>query len=310
MKNLSIIILIGLSLLTTTNEIISRDGCARGWRKDGMGRCHIDTKKDKAHDTAVEISENDAKIATYIEQSFMDQFATLAGAGIANITNLQIPTISPSIIPFISNDQLAQFTTGQIPLFTTAQVAALQPGQVAALTIAQATSLTQPQVQAFLSTQVAALPKDLLNITLPKLLPAQIPALTKVQIQGLSSTQLGSQIANLALHQMEFITVPQLQGFAPSAVSLISEDQINNMTAEQLKAFKVMLQASASTNPNVVMQINAVALAPGKGFTGDDAPPAKAPKHFQNEDLHKLNSQTRSNLAKSNRNFRRAFGFK
>lgn len=310
MKKQHIIILAMVSILSTIQTNIAEDGCPRGWRKDGMGRCHMDTNKDIEHDKNV-INDNLALAATHAaQQSLIDQFKVLAGAGVTNITNLQIPTIPTSVVSFISNDMLIQFTPAQIALFTANQIAALTPGQTSALTTAQVTSLSSAQVAAMSPQQVAAMPGAQLAIILPKIIIAQTQALIASQIQYLSSTALATQLPNLLNSQIQHILVSQIQGLAPAALAAITQTQINNMTKAQLTAtqtcFTTPATINAINNPSLISSmLQYIQTAPGKGFTGSNIV-IKKEKTYDDPVLHKANSKMRKDF----KAIGRAFGAK
>jgi hypothetical protein len=338
MKKLQIMMLTITSMLLCIDSLTAKDGCAKGWRNDGMGRCHIDTKKDRAHDNEVKSDDLNFIVTTLAQQSLIDQFKVLAGAGVTNITNLQIPTIPNAVISFISNDQLVQFTPAQIAIFKPEQIGALTPGQTTGLTTAQTYALTSEQVAGMRPNQIATMPGAQLNIILSKITDLQTQALTKQQLQYLSSAALATQLPRLLNHQIEWILPSQIDGLSATAISLITTDQINNMTSEQLTTLKTFLQnpsrITTTNNPNLATQLSAIADAPGKGFTGDDNPVVKN-KKYQSKEGHKLadqrrklddasnmadvnrdsglsrlNKKTAESLKKSDRKFRNAFGYK
>lgn len=310
MKKQHIIILAMVSILSTIQTNIAKDGCPRGWRKDGMGRCHMDTKKDLEYDKT-KINDNLAEVATHAaEQSLIDQFKVLAGGGVTNITNLQIQTIPTSVVSFISNDMLIQFTPAQIALFTPNQIAALTPGQTSALTTAQVTSLSSAQVTAMSPQQVAAMPGAQLAIILPKIIVAQTQALIANQIQYLSSTALATQLPNLLNSQIQHILVSQIQGLAPAALATITQNQINNMTKAQLTAIQTSLTTPATinaiNNPSLISSmLQYIQTAPGKGFTGSNIV-IKKEKTYDDPKLHKVNRDIRKGF----KSISKAFGGK
>jgi hypothetical protein len=310
MKKQHIIILAMVSILSAIQTSIAKDGCAKGWRKDGMGRCHMDTKKDLEYDKE-KINDNLAEAAINAsQQSFIDQFKVLAGAGVANITNLQIPTIPTSVISFITNNMLIQFTPAQIALFTPNQIAALTPGQTSALTTAQVTSLSSAQVAAMSPQQVAAMPGAQLAIILPKIIVAQTQALVANQIQYLSSAALATQLPNLVNRQIPYILVSQIQSLAPAALATITETQINNMTKAQLTAIQNCLTTPATinaiNNPSLISSmLEYIQTAPGEGFT-DTSIVIKKQKKYDDEKLHKVNRKIRKDF----KTIGKAFGAK
>ncbi len=310
MKKQHIIIVAMVSILSTIQTSIAEDGCAKGWRKDGMGRCHIDTKTDIEHDKNL-INDNLALTATHAaQQSLIDQFKVLAGAGVTNITNLQIPTIPTSVISFISNDMLIQFTPAQIALFTPNQITALTPGQTSALTTTQVTSLSSTQVAAMSPQQVAAMPGAQLTIILPTIIATQTQALTASQIQYLSSAALATQLPNLLNSQIQNILVSQIQGLTPAALATITQTQINNMTKAQLTAVQTALSTPATitaiNNPSLISSmLQYIQTAPGKGFTGSNVV-MKKDKTYDDPTLHKTNR----NIRKDWTSVKKAFGGK
>lgn len=298
MKKLQIIMLTITSMFLWSDAASAKDGCLKRWHKNKEGVCVKDSKKYSEYDEVVSDNLN-YTVTTLAQQSLIDQFKVLAGAGVTNITNLQIPTIPNAVISFISNDLLVQFTPAQIAIFTPAQIGALTPGQISGLTKAQAAALTAAQVTGMSPSQVAAMPGAQLNIVLSKISDLQTQALTKQQLQYLSSVALATQLPKLLNHQIEWILPAQIDGLSATAISLITTDQINNMTSEQLTTLKTFLQnpsrITTTNNPNLAVQLSAIADAPGKGFTGDDTPAVKHNKKYKDEIGHKL-AKDRRNL--------------
>ncbi|MBP6869636.1 hypothetical protein KBC04_02035 [Candidatus Babeliales bacterium] len=220
-------------------------------------------------------------IAPLQEQSFLDQFQTLAAGGIAQITVAQIPTISTSVIPFITNDQITQFIVAQIKVFTINQIAAFTPGQISAFTVPnsqnsaiinQIGAFTDNQIQTLKNNQVQGLTADQLLIIFDRLSLDQIKALTVNQIQTLPIDQLTSmteaQLGAFSPEQIEFFTPNQLalimtvktktilENLSPIQTSGISAAQINGMLPNQRTLLFNMLSIQTnSQNPNRANQL-------------------------------------------------------
>lgn len=223
--------------------------------------------------TAKEIFNLKATLSSLQEQSFIDQFNTLAAAGIAEISLRQIPTIPTSLFHVITNDQIIQFTTTQIPAFTATQIPAFTPSQIAAFTAPSETNFTNqmaaftaPQIAAMAAEQIAAMSMNQLNIILPKLSIIQVQALTLAQIQALTINALLTQLDNLTEEQVHFITLPQIAALGilpatpPVAGSTVTPpaaiaSQISNLAPAQFLSLS-SAQIQTMTNQSLSDQIS------------------------------------------------------